>query len=316
MDPSPLGQPLTFAFSKRTVPNRFLKGAMSERLASFSVTDPMARGIPSDELINAYKHWGAGEIGINLTGNVMIDPEHLEAAGNLVIPRHAEFSGERFERFRQLATAGKENGCLIIAQVGHPGRQTPEELQPNPISASDVQVKDGTQGMKFGKPRAATPEDIANIIDGFAHAAEYLDKAGFDGIELHGAHGYLLSQFLSPATNHRTDQYGGDLKNRMRLILEVRDEISKRVKKDFVVGIKVNSVEFQEKGFQPDEARDLCQALEQHQFDFVELSGGTYENWPLNNAKRESTVAREAVSQNKQHSSREEISTILYDKGY
>ncbi|KAJ5109922.1 hypothetical protein N7532_002567 [Penicillium argentinense] len=294
VDPSPLGQPLQFAFSGRSVPNRFLKGAMSERLASFSVNNLNARGIPSAALIEAYRRWGEAQIGINLTGNVMIDPGHLEAAGNPVIPQHAKFSGERFERFKEMAIAGKANGMLIIPQVGHPGRQTPLHLQPNPISASDVQVKGDPMGMRFGKPRAATKEDIANIVNGFAHAAEYLDKAGFDGIQLHGAHGYLLSQFLSPSTNQRTDKYGGDLKNRMRLILEVRDEIAKRVRKDFVVGIKINSVEFQEKGFQPEEAKDLCQALEDHAFDFVELSGGTYENFPLSTMKRESTVEREA----------------------
>jgi 2,4-dienoyl-CoA reductase-like NADH-dependent reductase (Old Yellow Enzyme family) len=150
--------------------------------------------------------------------------------------------------------------------------------------------------MSYGKPRAGTPEDITNIIDGFAHAAEYLDKAGYDGIQLHAAHGYLLSQFLSPTTNLRTDQYGGNLTNRMRLILEIRDEISKRVRKEFVVGIKINSVEFQAEGFQPSEAKHLCEALEQHAFDFVGLSGGTYENWPLDNHKRASTLEREAVS--------------------
>lgn len=269
---------------------------MSERLASFSSSDLNARGIPSPVLIQTYQNWGAGQIGINLTGNVMIDPGHLEAPGNAIIPRDAEFSGERFERFQELATAGKANGMLIIPQVSHPGRQTPENIQPNPISASDVQLVGGPMGMQFAKPRPATQEDIANIVDGFAHAAEYLDKAGFDGIQLHGAHGYLLSQFLSPTTNLRTDQYGGDLKNRMRLILEIRDEISKRVRKDFVVGIKINSVEFQEKGFQPEEAKQLCEALEEHAFDFVELSGGTYENWPLNKQKRATTIDREAVS--------------------
>jgi 2,4-dienoyl-CoA reductase-like NADH-dependent reductase (Old Yellow Enzyme family) len=295
VDPSALGQPLQFTFSGRSAPNRFMKGAMSERLASFSLQDVTSRGIPSPALIQAYQGWGEGQVGINLTGNVMIDPGHLEAAGNPVIPRDAEFSGERFERFQQLAAAGKANGMLIIAQVGHPGRQTPQHLQPNPISASDVQVKGEPMGMKFAKPRAATEEDIANIIDGFAHAAEYLEKAGFDGIQLHGAHGYLLSQFLSPTTNLRSDKYGGDLKNRMRLILEVRDEIAKRVRKDFVVGIKINSVEFQEKGFQPEEAKELCTALEEHSFDFVELSGGTYENSPMSEHKRPSTVEREAV---------------------
>ncbi|KAJ5626478.1 Aldolase-type TIM barrel [Penicillium herquei] len=294
VDPTPLAQPIKFPFSGRTAPNRFLKGAMSEHLASFSVTDVDSRGIPSPELIHAYKVWGESEIGINLTGNVMIDPGHLEAAGNMVIPQNAECSGLRFERFCELATAGKAKGSLIIAQVGHPGRQTPKNIQPNPISASDVQLVSAGQGRGFGKPRVMSKEDISQLIDGFAHAAEYLEEAGFDGIELHGAHGYLLSQFLSPTTNHRTDRYGGDLKNRMRLILEVRDEISKRVSDNFVVGIKVNSVEFQEKGFQPEEARELCKALEEHKFDFVELSGGTYEKLVDFDSKRQSTVAREA----------------------
>jgi 2,4-dienoyl-CoA reductase-like NADH-dependent reductase (Old Yellow Enzyme family) len=147
-------------------------------------------------------------------------------------------------------------------------------------------------GMSFNKPRAATQEDINSIIDKFAHAAEYLEKAGFDGIQLHGAHGYLLAQFLSPTTNKRTDKYGGLLENRFRIILEIAEEIRKRVKADFIVGIKINSVEFQEKGFTPEDAKALCQALEGARFDYVELSGGTYECLAFVH-KRESTKKRE-----------------------
>lgn len=295
VDSSPLGQPLQFAFSGRTAPNRFLKGAMSERLATFSPSDKDARGFPTRESINLYQHWGESEIGISLTGNVMIAPDQLEAAGNPVIPPDAPFSGLRFERFSELAAVAKKHGSLIVAQVSHPGRQTNAILQPEPISASDVVLPGAVFGVPFAPPRPATKEDIKNIIDGFAHAAEYLEKAGFDGIELHGAHGYLLSQFLSPTTNKRTDEYGGDLKNRMRLILEVRAEIAKRVHSGFIVSIKINSVEFQEHGFQPEEAKVLCAALEEHEFDFVELSGGTYEKWSMDE-KRDSTQKREAVS--------------------
>jgi len=147
--------------------------------------------------------------------------------------------------------------------------------------------------MEFAKPRAATQDDINRVIDGFAHAAEYLEKTGFDGIELHGAHGYLLAQFLSPTTNKRTDKYGGSLENRIRLIIEVADEIRKRVSPSFIVGIKVNSVEFQDQGFSPEDAKGLCQALEQARFDYVELSGGTYESLAFEH-KRESTKKREA----------------------
>jgi len=120
-----------------------------------------------------------------------------------------------------------------------------------------------------------------------------LEKAGYDGIELHGAHGYLLAQFLSPTTNRRTDKYGGSLENRMRIIIEIADEIRKRVSSSFIVGIKVNSVEFQDKGFTPDDAKGLCQALEKARFDYVELSGGTYESLAFEH-KRESTKKRES----------------------
>jgi 2,4-dienoyl-CoA reductase-like NADH-dependent reductase (Old Yellow Enzyme family) len=148
-------------------------------------------------------------------------------------------------------------------------------------------------GMTFEKPRAATAEDIQRIIEGFAHCAEYLEKAGYDGIELHGAHGYLLAQFLSQTTNRRTDKYGGSLENRARLVLEITQEIRKRVKPSFIIGIKFNSVEFQEKGFQPEEAQELARILEENKFDFVELSGGTYEAMAFVH-KRESSKKREA----------------------
>lgn len=147
--------------------------------------------------------------------------------------------------------------------------------------------------MTFAKPHAATREEIAKITDSFAHAAEFLEKAGYDGIQLHGAHGYLLAQFLSPTTNRRTDQYGGSLENRIRLIIEIAAEVRKRVSPSFILGIKINSVEFQDKGFSPEEAKGLCEALEKARFDYVELSGGTYESLAFRH-KRESTKKRES----------------------
>ncbi|KAF2231715.1 FMN-linked oxidoreductase [Viridothelium virens] len=293
VDPSPLGKPLQFEFSGKTAPTRFLKAAMTERISSWHPTDLDARGVPSDTLINAYKHWGEGGFGVILTGNTMIEPDQLEAAGNPVIPRKASFSGERFSAFKKQADAAKAHGALIVCQLSHPGRQTAKNLQPDPVSASDVQLEGNVMGMEFAKPHPATQDEINRIIDGFAHASEYLEKAGYDGVELHGAHGYLLAQFLSETTNQRTDKYGGSLENRARLIIEITQEIRKRTKPDFIVGIKLNSVEFQNKGFQPEEAKTLCQLLEQNRFDFVELSGGTYESLAFEH-KRESTKKREA----------------------
>jgi 2,4-dienoyl-CoA reductase-like NADH-dependent reductase (Old Yellow Enzyme family) len=147
--------------------------------------------------------------------------------------------------------------------------------------------------MTFEKPRPATQDDINRIIECFAHAAEFLYNAGFDGIQLHGAHGYLLAEFLSSTTNKRTDEYGGSLQNRMRLILEIAEAVHERVPSSFVLGIKINSVEFQEGGFTPDEAQQLCRALEDSRFDYVELSGGTYEELAFAH-KRESTKKRES----------------------
>jgi len=148
-------------------------------------------------------------------------------------------------------------------------------------------------GMKFAKPHAASQEEINTIIDGFAHAAEYLEKAGYDGIELHSAHSYPLAQLLSPTTNQRIDKYGGSLENRLRIILEVAEACQKRVSKDLIIGIKVNAVEFQDKGFTPEDTCELCKVLEAARFDYAELSGGTYESLAFAH-KRESTKKRES----------------------
>lgn len=266
---------------------------MTERLSSWDPHNLEARGIPSKNLINVYKRWGEGQLGTILTGNIMVEFDQLEAAGNPIIPRGCPFSGERFEAFKRLAAESKKHGSLIIGQVSHPGRQCEQRIQKNPISASDVQLEGEVMGMQFAKPHPATEDEIGCVIEGFAHAAEFLYIAGYDGIELHGAHGYLLAQFLAPSTNHRTDKYGGPLTNRASLIMEIAQRIRSRVPQSFILGIKINSVEFQKGGFNTEEAKDLCQQLEMNKFDFVELSGGTYEELAFTH-KRESTKKREA----------------------
>ncbi|GJC87463.1 NADH-dependent flavin oxidoreductase nadA [Colletotrichum liriopes] len=294
VDPKPLAEPLKFEFSGKTAKNRFLKGAMTERLSTWDAQRPEKRGVPTPELVNVYRRWGEGDFGVILSGNVMLDYDQLEAAGNPIIPLDAPFEGERFEGFRKVAEASKKHGSLVHAQLSHPGRQVTANINPHPISASDVQLEGEIMGMTFGKPRAMDENDIERVINGFAHAAEYVYKAGFDGVELHGAHGYLLAQFLSPTTNKRTDRYGGSLANRARIILEIADAIRARVTDpSFSIGIKVNSVEFQDGGFSTDDCRQLCAALEAHRFDFVELSGGTYQSLAFTH-KRESTKKREA----------------------
>ncbi|KLO85151.1 NADH oxidase [Fusarium fujikuroi] len=258
-DASPLGQPLKFEFSGKTAKNRFMKAAMTERLSTWDPKVLEKRGVPTPELINVYRRWGEGDFGVILTGNVMIEYDQLEAAGNPIVPRDAPASGERFEAFKELATVSKKYGSLIVAQVSHPGRQVADNIQKNPISPSDVQLEGEVMGMHFAKPKAMDEQDFKNVIEGFAHAAEFLYKAGYDGIQLHGAHGYLLAQFLSPTTNKRTDKYGGSIENRSRIIFEIADAIRARVPdKSFSLSIKVNSVEFQEGGFSTDDCKSLA----------------------------------------------------------
>ncbi|KZL69515.1 nadh oxidase [Colletotrichum incanum] len=287
-DPTPVAQRLIFP-NGRIANNRLVKAAMSERLASFHPTNVEERGIPSPELIRLYQTWGLGGWGMILTGNILIDPEHLEAPGNSVISLGSPFSGRRFEAFSKLAHAAKVHGSLVIGQVSHPGRVADPSVQPNSISASNVEVV--IPGF-HAKPHPATKEEIKRIVEGFGYAAEYLEKAGFDGMQVHGAHGLLVSQFLSSSTNLRMDEYGGSLVNRMRFLMEIVDAVQARTSKDFILGIKLNAIELGEKPLTKEEVTAVAQALEKAGVDFVEFSGGSFDNiiWHYlkeNHVKRE-----------------------------
>ncbi|KAI1657220.1 NADH:flavin oxidoreductase/NADH oxidase-like protein [Daldinia decipiens] len=292
VDVAPLGQPLKFEFSGKVAKNRFYKASMAEDLASWSVENFEERGIPTKELIELYRIWGENEWGIIATGNIDIEFDMLDLVGDGIITPECPFSGPRFEAFQEMAKVSKANGSLIVAQVTHPGRQLAARIRKDTISASAIQHPP-KNGAEYARPREATKEDIARVIDGFAHAAEYLDKAGFDGIQLHGAHGYLIAQFLSELSNQRTDEYGGSISSRLRLVSEIAREVKRRVRPDFIVGIKVNSVEFQEKGIKPAEARIMCETFQELEFDYVELSGGNHEEIGYG-SKKETTLKREA----------------------
>ncbi|VDL81725.1 unnamed protein product [Nippostrongylus brasiliensis] len=150
--------------------------------------------------------------------------------------------------------------------------------------------------MGFGKPIALTEEQIkAEVIDRFVFAAKFAHDHGFDGVQIHGAHGYLLSSFMSPTTNNRTDKYGGAVENRMRVIREIYEAIRKEITASagFLIGLKTNSVEFQDRGLGIEDAKAVCRMVEESGFDFVELSGGTIEK-PAFQHMRDSTRKREA----------------------
>lgn len=197
VDPSPLAQSLHLPFSGKMAKNRFLKAAMSEHMATWDAKILSRRGIPTDQLSDVYRHWDEGGWGVILTGNIMVDYNELETIGAPVIPLDASFEGERFEKFEQLAAAGKRSGGLMIAQVCHPGRQVNEMINPNPISASDVQLEGLVFGQTFAKPRPMEEKDIKKLVEQFAHAAEFLHKAGFDGMQLHAAQYVFLPLFFT-----------------------------------------------------------------------------------------------------------------------
>ncbi|KAH8895348.1 putative NADH oxidase [Thozetella sp. PMI_491] len=297
-DVLPLKEPLVFSPSGKSANNRLMKTAMTEGLGTWDPEVLEARGIPTEAAIELYRRWGEGEntFGIIITGNIDIEYDQVDAIGDFIVTLNDRPEGLRFERFKAMAEAGKANGALMVGQVTHPGNQLMAHIRKDTISASDIQL--GPFGEFYATPRAATKEDIDHVVAGFVHVAEYLAVAGFDGMQLHGAHGYLLAQFLSRSMNKRTDEYGGTLRKRLQIIIDIGRGIrnSPLIPKDFVFGIKLNSVEFQDGGMTADEAREIVATFETEvDFDFIELSGGTWANFDETMTwERESTRKRES----------------------
>lgn len=263
-----------------TLPNRIAKSAMSEALGTM---DNRA----TDELVRLYQRWGAGGTGLLVTGNVMVDRKALGEPGNVVIEDERDL-----DTLKAWAAAGKAQGAQIWVQLNHPGRQCPKGLNLESVSPSAVPFNKSMQAY-FDTPRALEHAEIEDIIARFARAAAICRKAGFDGVQIHGAHGYLVSQFLSPHTNQREDDWGGSAQNRRRFVLRLLQAIREATAPDYPVGIKLNSADFQRGGFTEEESLDVMQALTEAGIDLIEISGGTYEA-PAMTGTRESTRQREA----------------------
>ncbi|KAG2155272.1 uncharacterized protein EDB93DRAFT_1239183 [Suillus bovinus] len=271
----PLRQPVTFPFSGRTAKNRLLKSAMSERLATFSTLDPCGRGQPTEELVRLYETWAKGDIGIIVTGNIQIKKDHLEATGNTIIDR--DLPSVYLQEWTEVARAAKSQGSLVIGQLSHPGRQVSINIQPYPEAPSDVD-QPSIGGVVFGRPTPLTKDGIKGIVDRFAYAALVLYRAGFDGVQLHVAHGYLLSQFLAKKTNMRTDEYGGSLVNRAQIILEIIAAIKQAVQNpSFIISVKLNLQDSIPDGVCIEESIMVAKMLEIAGVDLIEVSGGAYE---------------------------------------
>ena len=296
------------------LPNRLCKAAMTEGLA-----DPLGQATPA--LIQLYGLWSDGGAGLLLSGNVQIDGDHLERPGNVIIDN--EPSQEAMSMLRRWAEAGTRGGNHFWAQISHAGRQCQKMVNPHPKAPSAVKL--GLPGGQFGEPVAMSEADIQAVIAGFARCARVLKDAGFTGVQLHAAHGYLLSQFLSPRSNQREDQWGGSLENRARALLESVRAVRNAVGPSFPVGVKLNSADFQRGGFDFNESLQVAKWLEAEGVDLLEISGGTYEQPRLLNVDgiepvedqsvKTSTKAREAYFVDFAQAMRKELTMPLMVTG-
>jgi len=280
-----LAAPLTLR-SGATLPNRLAKAAMSEVLGD-------ATGAPTEALVRLYERWGRSGAGLLITGNVMVDPGGRGEPNNVVIVDARDTA-----LLRRWATTAQAHGAQLWMQLNHAGRQSPRRLTPVPVAPSSVPMK-GFFGV-FAKPRALEVHEIEALIARFAAAAVVARDAGFSGVQIHAAHGYLISQFLSSRTNRRDDAWGGDAARRSRFLIEIVRAVRVAVGPAFPIGVKLNSADFQRGGFTIDEAKTVARELDAASIDLLEVSGGNYESPAMTGSgelpaeQRESSRDREA----------------------
>jgi 2,4-dienoyl-CoA reductase-like NADH-dependent reductase (Old Yellow Enzyme family) len=246
--------------------NRIVKAAMSEGLA-----DRHDHATPGH--CRLYEKWARGGAGLLITGNVMVDRRHLERPGNVVLQ---DESGAH--ALRAWAAAGTLGQTHLWMQISHPGRQCPKLVSREPLAPSAVQLN--LLG-NFARPRAMTEEDIEDVIERFGKTAALAQQAGFTGVQVNAAHGYLISQFLSPKVNRRDDWWGGSLANRARLLLGVVAHIRQEVGAHFPIAVKLNAADFQRGGFELEDSVQCALWLADAGVDLLEISGGSFEHLRL-----------------------------------
>jgi 2,4-dienoyl-CoA reductase-like NADH-dependent reductase (Old Yellow Enzyme family) len=282
MSTHPIFSPVTLP-SGLILKNRMAKAAMEENMA--------ARGqLPGQELHTLYNTWANGGVGLIISGNVMIDHRAMTGPGGVVLEAHTDLTP-----FKAWAKAAQANDTRVWMQINHPGRQVYRAMRGNVWAPSAVGLNMGKHSSLFGQPKAMTEADIQETIERFACTAAQAKAAGFDGVQIHAAHGYLLAQFLSPLSNQRSDQWGGTLENRARLLLHVIQALRKSTGPSFPISVKLNSADFQRGGFDIDDARQVVGMLGPLGVDLVELSGGSYEAPAMQGRTADSrSLAREA----------------------
>lgn len=258
-----------------TVKNRFYKSAMNEALAGRDCA-------PTEEHVKLYHRWAMGGAGVLVTGNVMVDRTQLGEPGNVAVEDERDLN-----MLRRWAKAGTRNGAHCWMQINHPGRQSPATINPHPYAPS-AGTLEGDYARFFAPPRELTVAQIHDIVRRFATTAGIAKKAGFTGVEIHAAHGYLINQFLSPLDNRRTDEYGGSLENRARFLFEVVAAVRETVGPKFPVAVKINSSDMPiavevnapdgvPGGFDEEESIWVIQRLSEMGVDLIDISGGTLE---------------------------------------
>lgn len=295
--------PLTLNSGLR-LKNRLVKAAMEENLAN-------AQQLPDQAIYNLYDAWAKGGAGMIITGNVMIDP--LAMTGPAGIALH---HGNDLAVFKKWASIARANDTAVIMQINHPGRQVYKSMHGKVLSPSDVALDLGKHSSMFSQPKAMTDAQIYDVIERFTKSALLAEEAGFSGVQIHAAHGYLLSQFLSGLVNKRDDDWGGNTSKRAKLLIAVVDSIKQKVSPRFSVSIKLNSADFQRGGFDITDALELCKILDKKQLDFIELSGGSYEAPAMQGRSADGrTLEREAYFLDFAKTIAEQIDTTIMTTG-
>lgn len=240
--------------------NRFVRSATHEAMAELD-------GTVKDQLLGCMAELVRGEVGLVITGHA-----HVIREGQAGVRQMGVFSDAMIDGLKRISSVVHENGGIVAIQLAHAGNRGKGKNEYAALGPSDLFI----DGIK--KASAMTVDDIKRTIKAFGEAAERSVKSGFDAVQIHAAHGYLLSQFLSPYYNRRDDGYSGSLENRARLLFEVYEEIRSRVGKAFPVMVKINSEDFLDGGITVQEMVKVAHMLEDRGIDAIEMSGGTFES--------------------------------------
>ncbi len=236
--------------------NRIAKAAMSDSLGD-------GRGNPTEAQRRLYACWSDGGLGLSIVGEVQCSSEYPEKPGNLVLDINSNLSA-----FSKLAREGARNRSQLWLQLGHAGAMSHAPISvPRGPSAIDV------PGLKCA---GMNRQEILDLPALYAKTATMSKELGFGGVEIHAAHGFLLSQFLSPLFNQRNDSYGGSIENRTRLLLEILEEVRFAVGASYPIGLKINSTDELEGGLSSIDALKVISRLDNTNLDLIDISGGTY----------------------------------------